>query len=383
MPISDVTVDWDQQIINVPKTATQLVQSNPTEIRDLDLNLFRLQLKNLEDDADGMAFVDTHSHNTIVTVGGVTLAHVLIIINGYTVTFEDGQYAVNLVGANSNVGDVTNVNQVSIRAANSAGLVHIEEILDQSFDGHVTINTITGLSGQQYPRGIPTDPVDNYPDALAIATSRSFNDYSIRGSLILTGSDDISDTQWTGDSALTALVTLGGGNTESTSFKDVALTGTSNGYLIVRSCLLLDISAFSGFVEDSVIRGNTTITLASHLTLATAFVDCLSGSPVGIFPIIDLTNFTSSDTLIIRNFSGTLKLTNLTVTAEVSIDMVAGHIEIDSTCTAGTITIRGLSDLTDNSAGSTVNTDALINVPELNARVLQIRANTSATLGLI
>ena len=62
-------------------------------------------------------------HNTTVTVGGVTLARVIEIINDYVVEFEDGQYAVNLIGANSNVADRTVVNQVSVRAANSAGLV--------------------------------------------------------------------------------------------------------------------------------------------------------------------------------------------------------------------------------------------------------------------
>ena len=56
----------------------------------------------------------------------VTRGRVVEIINGYTVTFEDGQYAVNLTGANSNISDVANVNQVSIRAANSAGLVLVE-----------------------------------------------------------------------------------------------------------------------------------------------------------------------------------------------------------------------------------------------------------------
>ena len=106
----------------MPKTDTTLVQASPTEIRELDLNTFRLALKNLEDD-EGITYPDTHSHSQPVTVGGVTLARVVEIINGYTVTFEDDQYAVNLVGANSNVGDVVNVNQVSVRSANSAGLV--------------------------------------------------------------------------------------------------------------------------------------------------------------------------------------------------------------------------------------------------------------------
>ena len=122
-----ITIDWGTKIISIPKADTQLVQSSPTEIRQLDLDAFRLELKALEDDAAGMPFLDTHNHVGPITVGGVTLARVIEIINGYSVTFEDGQYAVNLVGANSNVGDVTNVNQVSIRSANSAGLTSIPD----------------------------------------------------------------------------------------------------------------------------------------------------------------------------------------------------------------------------------------------------------------
>jgi hypothetical protein len=119
-----LSVDWISKIITVPKADMTLVQGSP-EIRALDINAFRLELKDLED-GEGMPFVDTHSHNPPVSVGGVSLGRVVEIINGYTVTFEDGQYAVNLTGANSNISDVANVNQVSIRAANSAGLVLVE-----------------------------------------------------------------------------------------------------------------------------------------------------------------------------------------------------------------------------------------------------------------
>lgn len=117
-----ITIDWGTGIINVPKMDLVLIQSAPTEIRELDLNVFRLNLKEEENSVDGISFLRTHKHNTTVAVGGVVLARVIEIINGYTVTFEDGQYAVNLVGANSNVSEVVNVNQVSIRSSNSAGL---------------------------------------------------------------------------------------------------------------------------------------------------------------------------------------------------------------------------------------------------------------------
>jgi hypothetical protein len=120
-----ITIDWGTSTIHVPKSYMTLVQSVPSEIYQLDLNQFRLTLKSLEDTDDGMAFLRTHKHNTEVEVSGVTLARVVEIINGYTITFEDDQYRVNAVGANSNIGDVVNVNQVSISTANSAGLITV------------------------------------------------------------------------------------------------------------------------------------------------------------------------------------------------------------------------------------------------------------------
>jgi len=118
-----ITINWQDKVIFVPKADTTLVTATPDEIRELDLNVFRLALKDLEDDVDGMIFPITHNNNSPVTLGGIVYARTFEIINGYTVTFEDGSYAVNLVGANSNVGDVVNVNSVSIRSANSAGLI--------------------------------------------------------------------------------------------------------------------------------------------------------------------------------------------------------------------------------------------------------------------
>lgn len=120
-----ISIDWGTKIINVPKVDTTLVQASPNEIRQLDLDTFRLALNDLQDNEQGITYDTTHRHVAPITVGGVTLARVIEIINGYTVTFEDGQYAVNLVGANSNVADVANVNQVSIRPSNSAGLVDL------------------------------------------------------------------------------------------------------------------------------------------------------------------------------------------------------------------------------------------------------------------
>jgi len=45
------------------------------------------------------------------------------MINNFTVTFEDGSYIVNLTGANNNIIESSNLNGVSIRGNNSAGLI--------------------------------------------------------------------------------------------------------------------------------------------------------------------------------------------------------------------------------------------------------------------
>lgn len=117
-----ISIAWATKIITIPQSYLTDLGGG---VYELDTDQFRLDLKDLEDSEEGMPFPTTHNHNTTVTVGGVTLARVIEIINGYTITFEDGMYAVKLTGSNNNISDVSNVNSVSIRSANSAGLIQI------------------------------------------------------------------------------------------------------------------------------------------------------------------------------------------------------------------------------------------------------------------
>lgn len=114
-----LSIDWGTKIISVPKAYLSLVTGTTYE---MDLDQFHLDLRALEAGEQGVLFDPTHEHDTTVTIGGVTLSRVVELINGYTITFEDGQYGVNMVGANSNLSEYINRNQVSIASANSAGL---------------------------------------------------------------------------------------------------------------------------------------------------------------------------------------------------------------------------------------------------------------------
>lgn len=123
-----VTIDWPTQVISVPQADLTFLSGT---LYELDTDVFRLALKALEASEAGMAELDTHQHSTTYTIAGVTYARTIEIINGYTVTFEDGQYAVLLTGSNNNIFDegIINRNQVSIIPTNSAGLI----VADQQF----------------------------------------------------------------------------------------------------------------------------------------------------------------------------------------------------------------------------------------------------------
>lgn len=125
-----LSVDWANKIVFVPRIFMVQVQTTPNIVFDLDLNLLRLALKEIEASEDGMPFPDIHLHNPTVLIDGLEYARQILILNGYTFTFEDFQYNVNTFGANSNFANFVNQNQVGIRANNSAGLIESPKIVE-------------------------------------------------------------------------------------------------------------------------------------------------------------------------------------------------------------------------------------------------------------
>jgi hypothetical protein len=119
-----LSVNWSSRVIAVPQADLAVVS---TGLYELDVDAFRLALKDIEDSEDGITFPDTHRHNSEVVLSGVTYSRVVEIINGYTVAFQDTgtPYAVRCVGANHNLADVKTVNNVSLIIGNSAGLITV------------------------------------------------------------------------------------------------------------------------------------------------------------------------------------------------------------------------------------------------------------------
>lgn len=369
-----ITINWTTRVIDVPKVDTSLVQSSPTEIRQLDLNAFRLELKSLEASSQGIPFLDTHGHTAPVTVGGVELARTVEIINGYTVTFEDGQYGVNLVGANSNVADVTNVNQVSIRSQNSAGLTFSSAINSQSFlDAAVYLDAEIGLSGTAFPRGTPSDPVNNLADALAIATRERLRKFKIRG--IITLPQAYEGYTFEGlVSQSTACLHLNSQSVDGSAFQNLEITGNGSGVATITDCKIDTLSGVSGrFIEcvnnGVILPGGNTVT-----SLKRCNSELKEGEDI---VSIDLAA-TEADCNIV-DYQGTVLIKNCNTSTEtVLIALTAGSVVLDETNTAGTIVIQGVGSVEDSSAGATVITTSLIDPKNVRESIAAVYAEVSA-----
>lgn len=167
-----ISINWATKVITVPQADLALVSPG---LYELDVDAFRLALKDIEDSEAGMAFPSTHRHNTQVVLSGVTYARTFEVINGFTITFEDvgTPYTVRCAGANHNIADVKTVNQVSLIVGNSAGLQVVE-------------TGVSGLTAAESAllNGIASIPTDTLALLLANvlkANVKQVNDVTIKG----------------------------------------------------------------------------------------------------------------------------------------------------------------------------------------------------------
>jgi len=342
-----ISIYWPTSVINIPRNDMTLIQSVPNEIRELDLNTFRNILKSLEAEFGGMGFPVTHIHNPPFDVGTIELARAVKILDPYTITFEDGQYAVNIVGGNTNLADRTNVNQVSVRPSNSAGLATSSAIEYGEYGGGVTIDTgnVTGnaASGSVYPTGTLRKPCVDISDALIIANSRGFSKLFILGEATFTSAHDIDGFQVYGQSHVQNVVTLeAGASVSNTVFKELEVIGELDGNNELTNCVLGDLTYFSGHIHSSGLKGTITLSGGSASVLSR----CMTVDPLSP-PSVDMGG--SGQDLAMPNYSGLVQIHNLNNVANMAgIGLSGGQVVLDSSdILAGTIYVSGSGELLD------------------------------------
>jgi hypothetical protein len=375
-----ISVDCLTRTVTVPKADTTLIQASP-EIRELNSNTFRLWLADWADGEDGIAMPYPFNHNTEVVIDGLAYARTIEIINGYTITFEEGvtPWAVNIVGSNNNIHSKTNVNHVSVRPNNSAGLVNVRAAEDGAFGKAVIVDLLNGTAGTAYPIGTSQSPSNNLLDAKTIASVRGFKQLTIRGGATFDTGDNLSGFVIRGENAITTQVMINtGADVTGCQLEDMfIIDSVLDGFSYLKHCYMSGISGVEGFIESSILARDIGLTG----TQSTYFVDCKSAC-VGLgttdLPVIDMAG--SGRHLAFRNWSGPIKIKNSTDSANsICFDVVSGAtITIDSTCTAGAITIRGIANI-ENNGTMTVSSSAQLDNTSISEAVATRAVDGSIT----
>ena len=350
-----ISINWSTGVIYVPKADLSLIQASP-EIRGLDLNAFRLNLKDLEDDEGGMGFTKTHNHNTEVLLSGIVYARIIKIIAPYTVEFEDGQYTVSATGANHNLADVKVANQVSLIINSAAGLISNSAIEHSSFQNKVTIDVINGIAGTTYPSGTPTNPVNNLTDAKQIGLNRGLTTIELLSPLTITSGQSVDDLFFVSDNWLS--ITLDAGSScVNTVFTKVSVNGVMSGlWNVMDDCWVYTITNFCGWMRNG--TAFVDVTLAPYSianTGASFFDDSLPMIPGDVSVLTMNTNTKVSFT----NAHDLFQINGMTAGSSLAFGMLKAIITIDVSCTGGDITVGGVGKLINNSTLSIDDTGVL------------------------
>lgn len=365
-----ISINWATGVITVNKVDMTLVQTSPYDVYELDVDDFRLALKGLEADVDGMVFNRTHNHNPPVTFGGVTIARSVEILSPYSVTFENDSYAVNLIGANNNISDVTNLNTVSVRSANSAGLLS-ENQVDVEFlsyyNDSVWVDESTSNTGTEHPTGTTRAPVNNFADAQTIATNRGLYNITIRDDSTCDSTTHSRIKFWGRSPRTSTLTVTSGATLTACEFELLLLTGDlgNNGSSYYITVAFKDVSGIFGHLEGCVLReGTNTINTFVMLNKCAAVSAVNPGTDI---PILDCNG---NGRIAARNLDGELAIQNKSSGNDCSLHLDGGVITLNSDITAGTWRFHGVGTVVDNSGvGATVDTSDLVSPSSVAAAV--------------
>ena len=248
--------------------------------------------------------------------------------------------------------------QVILTTSSSATLQELEDIQYASFNGGVTYNPTTGVSGTTFPTGTPRQPSNNFSDVVSIASERGLDTIYVRDSATIPTGIDFTGFRFVGLSAHSTVITVSSGATiTETEWEECTISGDVDGADHFTRCDLDNVTGFNGeahecgFVSD--------VALAS--TGSVSFIACYSLVPGSATPTLTVG---SGATVAIRDYYGGLEIRGKTGTSAFSADFSSGQAIVNNNNTAGTINLRGIAKWTnkDTYAGTAVvDTTGLIN----------------------
>ncbi|NIX59164.1 MAG: hypothetical protein GWN14_25410, partial [candidate division Zixibacteria bacterium] len=223
--------------------------------------------------------------------------------------------------------------------------------LNQLLQG-IYIDTDNGVSGTGTDVGTPTNPVNNIDDAVTIANSRKLKTFYINGSLTL--DRNFSDWSFIGlGNHLNNNLSLGGYDVDNCLFKTLNLSGTMSGRIEAEKCGLGILAGLDGTFFDCGILNDFSVASGAVVILSNCFSEIAYGDESDI-------TFNSNAIVQLRNYSGGVEFRSFDSTNLASVDLDPGHLFINADCTGGSILVRGVGNITDNSGAVTISSSGTI-----------------------
>lgn len=291
--------------------------------------------------------------------GGAFTPRYVVLLDGTKIVPYNESLQVNQLGDmitdNADVDpllyDVSNITvgkTIFIKPSESETIqLNSESIVFSSFQGAVWVNVNSiydTIGSSTEPNGNTERPVNNIQLAVDIAEERGFKNIMIIGDITLGAGDTLRKYTIVGENPTNTKITiLDAAIVEDCTIFNAEITGILDGGATLRECLVDGLSYVNGFMVDCALT-QTPVVLGGNAQAS--FLRCYSIVAGALTPIIDVGG--TGQSLVVRYFSGGLRIINRTGIDPMSIDFESGHFIADASCTNGEISARGSFKLTDN-----------------------------------
>lgn len=355
-----ISVDWPTGIITVPKADTVFASTDPIsgrEVRTFDTEQFHKDLRSLEESEDGRpGFPRTHDYDSETIIDGVNYAaKITMNLTYYSILFEEGTYRVVLINTNNNIAAGAVINSVSVQPTNSAGLVGSDDLRSQSFLlASVYLDTSTLNVGTVYPIGTPKRKSNNLMDSLDIAMREGLRIINQTGFIVATGTTILDNFKLVGGTGSSNVLSLSGTTTAQSDFEKLIVVGQFNGLSRIKDCILGTtglggVTGLEGRVVDCIINHPDGV-IQKIGGAGTLFDNCSF-----VTPNDDQVTFNANgEGFGFRDCTGNIIITNMTKVEDLQVHIKGAIVEIDSSCTAGTLTFTGYGTIVNNTGGTVI-----------------------------
>lgn len=376
-----MTIEFDKinQLIIIKKPDVEIVcQDLINAIRDyeddlLSFDVAKIANANGKDDLGGGVLVGI----TLTLLNWRLQFEARTELEGWTICKVSGG---NLVAVDENGDSISPIApsayvNVILANSSSATLQELTTIQNSSFNNGITVDPLNGVDSLIFPAGTPQAPVKTCDYVMSLAELRCFkiiyvlNDFNI-------SNHDMSGYTMIGLSprqthiGINNILWFGG------CLKECSFSGYfSDGSVIeVLNCEIGNVENITLNARNCYLSG----TIILNNTRSSNFYNCVDGIPGSGVPVI---NIDDCESLGIWDYSGGLKIINLVNGCDVSVNLQAGRVILDESCTGGTLIIRGIGSLVNNSSIPTANINkiGLLDLPSITSSVWSANKNDLTT----